>query len=402
MSRKFRKSLLKVLAIGMGLFIILSTFLPKTNINSVEYATGFNNTITQEQVKDVEEEIYNRADIDIRKQLLQDRIESANLLVHNVSSDVEYILSTTYCDYTASHNSSPEDNWNDWLVDSKIEVALNCEVITSIPANKVSLSVDKHGVVNVSYSKADIKVKSININKYNVITDKKILGHKYTNEEVLALIEIAQGNIRDRINNDQSHINNASKTLENYFIQIGKEFQVYAINFNGEYTQQIKGFEYVDNGNVRFGHPNTSMKHEVKYIVVHSTANDNVGALAHDKYLNTEQNSNAAHYYVDDKYVVNTLDNNMYGYHTGNDYNGESVGIEVCEFTDMDRQLKTLENTKQLITALKQEFPNAEVVFHHDLSDVSKPCPSLVFVDKSFTMNEFMELIGVEDYKIIN
>lgn len=384
--KRFSKAILKVLVVGMSLYIIFSSVIPYTK-DKVD---------TKEQehyiIRQIEREIDTRATIDIGKELLKTKLENANLMVKHINNDIEYILKTVEGDYTISHNKSPNEDWNDWLIDSSIKLNLKYKAIISIPANKITTAIDKSGAVLIDYDISDIQVKSVEIIQYTPIFDKKILGKKYTNEEVISLIEIAQDNIRNNISNSDL-IHEASINLDNHMKKLAIDFKVVSVGFNNKYIENTTKYEYIDNGNVKYGHPNRLMQDDVKYIVIHSTANPNLDAEAHRQYLETNRDAMAAHIYVDYDSAQETIDLDMVGWHSGDKLaNESSIGIELCEFDDIDKQMQTIDNAKDILEVLQVKFPNAEVVYHKDIS--GKNCPSLVYGENPlFNENELLNIL---------
>ena len=385
---KFKRVLLLTFVIGGMVFAILK-YTPQPSI-----CRDINNQSTTAQ-KQIETEIYNRADIDIKKHLLADSISKGNSMIEKVNDDIEYILLTVDGEYTIKHDSTPEQNaWTEWALDSTLQIKLKYQATYSIPVDKLKMYMD-NATVKVEYDTQDIQVKSIEIKQYNVSEMRNFLGKRYNNYETIALIEIAQTRIRDMLQGNEGMIRKAQKNLEAHLKFLGRQFGIHSIHFNNSYIEHIASYEYIDNGNVAYGHPNKNMTKEVKYIAVHSTCNSNLDALSHEKWLNNDPKSNAVHYYIDDAKIVNTLDNNMIAWGTGNDYNLCSVQLEICEFTDANRQQKAIDNAIELINTLKQEFPNAKVVMHKALSDYDKNCPNIIYgVNAFITETEFMNKLN--------
>lgn len=380
--------IIKVIVVAGSVYILFSSLIP-----NFTYTARQNIEETRIE-KQIEKEVVSRSNIDLQKQIMKDRLESAKSMITQINSDVEYILATVNGSHSVHHSKSPEDNWNDILVDSSVELKTEYQAILSIPSDKVVTSIDKSGTVILHYDTRDIEVKSVEIKSYTTIFDTKLFGKKYTNDELIGLIELAQNEIRNDISHNKDLIHSASKTLESHMKQMGEQFNIYAINFNNKYTENIKGYEYIDSGNVKYGHPNKHKTEPIKYIVIHSTSNPNVDAEAHVSYLNNVENSNAANYYIDYDSIQNTLDDEMYPYHTGNSINNESIGIELCEFDDINKQLQTIHNASDLIHMLQEKYPDAEVVMHKQVSDWGKNCPSIVYGNNpKFTEKELIDLL---------
>ena len=85
-------------------------------------------------------------------------------------------------------------------------------------------------------------------------------------------------------------------------------------------------------------------------ITVHNTANPNATAANHADWLSGTDTSSSFHICVDDVEAVCLIPLDEQAWHTGtNAGNTTSIGIEVCEFTDRDRQAAADANAQRLI-----------------------------------------------------
>ncbi|RJX24744.1 MAG: N-acetylmuramoyl-L-alanine amidase [Dethiobacter sp.] len=123
-----------------------------------------------------------------------------------------------------------------------------------------------------------------------------------------------------------------------------------------------------------------------KWITVHDTANTRAGAdaLAHARYLKGDEAAKLPvswHFTVDDKQIVQHLPLNEVGWHAGDGLNGpgnrSSIGIEICENQDGNRQ-KAEANAAWLVADLLQKFglDINQVVQHNRWS--GKNCPRVL------------------------
>lgn len=122
----------------------------------------------------------------------------------------------------------------------------------------------------------------------------------------------------------------------------------------------------------------------IKFIVIHDTANTGKGAdaMAHYRYLQHATRSGSAHYYVDDKEIVQTIDDSVVAWAVGDKWarknatrddvtNYNSVSVELCINQGIDKT-KAYQNLLWLTKYLIQNY-HAEVVRHFDAT--GKPCP---------------------------
>ncbi len=142
---------------------------------------------------------------------------------------------------------------------------------------------------------------------------------------------------------------------------------------------------------------NFSRRHEkIKYIVIHDTGNSRfgAGAIAHYKYFNSGNKNASAHYFVDDKNIVETVEVSLAAWHCGDGKgkrgitNQNSIGIEICVNSDSDfnmAKLQAIELIRFLMDSYNIEKKN--VVRHYDAS--RKTCPAAMSADSWAMWEEF-------------
>lgn len=125
---------------------------------------------------------------------------------------------------------------------------------------------------------------------------------------------------------------------------------------------------------------------EIKFIVIHYTGNYNAGAdaEAHYRYLQRATRYGSAHYYVDDRQIIQTIGDSRVAWSVGDNQgkgrylngctNNNSISIEMCVNADAD-QKKTYKNVLELTKNLMRKFkvPAERVCRHYDVS--RKDCP---------------------------
>lgn len=121
----------------------------------------------------------------------------------------------------------------------------------------------------------------------------------------------------------------------------------------------------------------------IKYLVIHDTGNSNkgAGALAHRNYVENNTRGASAHYFVDDKVIVQYVGDSKSAGSVGDGKgkygitNANSLSIEMCINSDAD-YAKTYKSTVELTKNLMKKFniPIDRVVRHYDAS--RKSCPN--------------------------
>ena len=140
---------------------------------------------------------------------------------------------------------------------------------------------------------------------------------------------------------------------------------------------------------------------EIKYIVIHDTANRSKGADsdAHFKYFNGGNRNSSADFFVDSEKILQVNDYTKYYTWQVGDGKGKhgitnqnSIGIEICVNADGDYDkafLNAVELTKYLMQEL--DIPAERVVRHYDAS--RKKCPASMSTSSWAKWKEFKNKI---------
>ena len=120
----------------------------------------------------------------------------------------------------------------------------------------------------------------------------------------------------------------------------------------------------------------------IKYLIIHDTGNTGKGAsaLAHRNYVENNKRGASAHYFVDDKVIVQYVGDSLAAGSVGDGKgrygitNSNSLSIEMCINSDGNYS-KMYKNTVELTKNLMKKFniPWERVVRHYDAS--RKNCP---------------------------
>ena len=128
-----------------------------------------------------------------------------------------------------------------------------------------------------------------------------------------------------------------------------------------------------------FCRPNTTIN--VKSITVHQTGNIDTTAKANHNYMKNINRSGSRiaswAFTVDDKDIYQALPSNNKAYHAGNATgNSTSIGIEICMFTDKEKQRKAYENALALIKILMQYYNLSTNDIKQHYNWTKKDCPT--------------------------
>ena len=154
---------------------------------------------------------------------------------------------------------------------------------------------------------------------------------------------------------------------------------------------------------------------EIKYIVIHYTANDGDTSEGNCQYFAGANRRSSAHYFVDGNEVWQSVADVDKAWHCGGDVyyhpacrNSNSIGIEICSHrASKDRYYfdrAAVERAIELTRAKMAEYgiPAANVVRHYDVTHKKCPAP---FVDDAAAWAEFKKALEADDmekYQTLN
>lgn len=150
---------------------------------------------------------------------------------------------------------------------------------------------------------------------------------------------------------------------------------------------------------------------DIKYIVIHYTANNGDTAKNNADYFAKNKNlSSSAHYFVDENCVWQSVKDTDTAWHCGaKSYkhshcrNDNSIGIELCSRKDSNGNYyfkdETIKNAADLAKSLmaKYNIPSANVIRHYDVT--GKLCPAPM-VNNASLWNNFKGMISAPVKKL--
>lgn len=139
----------------------------------------------------------------------------------------------------------------------------------------------------------------------------------------------------------------------------------------------------------------TGIKRQIKYIVIHETANlsPTANAEAHCQYLlRGGDGTTAWHYTVDEKIAYHHIPDDEIAYHAGKKGNTNGIGIEICVNDGGDFE-KAFENCAKLTAKLIDIYGLSEKDIRQHADFMDKNCPQTIRDGNRW--NEFLELVKV-------
>ena len=388
----FKRVLVEMLVIS-SVVVCSLTFINKDNNKDVTPLLTTTNRSVEEVTK--EQEKMDVA-IDIKKEMLDEKLTKANAMITKTSEDVELVLVTLDGSINTTHARKTEDDFV-FFNQANLNVKLDFTCKIGISTNNIKFEVLNDGGVGIRYNKDDIKILSTEIKNTTYSENKDVFAKRFSKAELLAIIEGNTDKIKSAIENNDKYINKANKVLESYYYDMAKTCGVYSICFNGGKTVVAnKTYNFFDCRNVKYGYDSKTMlkQEDVKYIIVHGTGNMNVDAKSHIKWLNDDSASEqcATHFYVDPSGIYQALDLNTVSWNCKG-LNSESVSVEICTYDNNTKQMQAIQNARTVVDILKRKYPNAKVVTHKQVSDWSKPCPIFVYGENPImTEDEFLNI----------
>ncbi|MDE6357705.1 MAG: N-acetylmuramoyl-L-alanine amidase [Eubacteriales bacterium] len=129
-------------------------------------------------------------------------------------------------------------------------------------------------------------------------------------------------------------------------------------------------------------------KQDIKFLVIHYTANNGDTAKGNCNYFKTGNRNASAHYFVDEKEVWQSVEDNNTAWHCGTKgkyyhkycRNENAIGIELCSEKDSKGNFyfndKTVNTAIELVKILMKKYniPVENVIRHYDVTH--KVCPA--------------------------
>ena len=152
-------------------------------------------------------------------------------------------------------------------------------------------------------------------------------------------------------------------------------------------------------------------KRNIKYLVIHYTANNGDTAYANTCYFKQYKRGASAHYFVDERSIWQCVKENDIAWHVGarryynKCRNNNSIGIELCSRKDLNGRYyfkkETIENALQLTKELMEKYniPIENVVRHYDVT--RKNCPE-PFVRNEFLWQDFKRRLQSDENVMAN
>ena len=200
-------------------------FKPKETITPQEQE--FQDEIEQNQ-QDIQAEQYK---VDIDSLLKKIKTENANKMIDAISNEIEIIVYEESGTVVDNNKTTGGYQWVRNLTKSKVTVKCDYHCIVSIPVSSIKFT-NVDGVVHVSYDKSAIQIKAVEISNIVPIYDKAFLGKKYTNDEILALVQINKDEVYKQINADEARQNQCCINLEQFILNFTTKYNVADIEIN--------------------------------------------------------------------------------------------------------------------------------------------------------------------------
>ena len=152
-------------------------------------------------------------------------------------------------------------------------------------------------------------------------------------------------------------------------------------------------------------------KQKIQFLVIHYTANNGDLAKSNCNYFKSPNRNASAHYFVDEKEVWQSVEDNDMAWHCGTSgkyyhskcRNDNAIGIELCSEKDSKGNYyftnETINNAVGLVKMLMEKYniPIENVVRHYDVTHKNCPVP---FVNNNTAWDNFKDSL-MEGYMFV-
>ncbi len=152
-------------------------------------------------------------------------------------------------------------------------------------------------------------------------------------------------------------------------------------------------------------------KQKIQFLVIHYTANNGDLAKSNCNYFKSPNRNASAHYFVDEKEVWQSVEDNDIAWHCGTSgkyyhskcRNDNAIGIELCSEKDSKGNYyftnETINNAVGLVKMLMEKYniPIENIVRHYDVTHKNCPAP---FVNNNTAWDNFKDSL-MEGYMFV-
>ena len=152
-------------------------------------------------------------------------------------------------------------------------------------------------------------------------------------------------------------------------------------------------------------------KQKIQFLVIHYTANNADLAKSNCNYFKSPNRNSSAHYFVDEKEVWQSVEDNDIAWHCGTSgkyyhskcRNDNAIGIELCSEKDSKGNYyftnETINNAVGLVKMLMEKYniPIENIVRHYDVTHKNCPAP---FINNITTWDNFKDSLK-EEYMFV-
>lgn len=368
--RKLKKIMLSLCALILGFTIVSNMFSCHGKDKRIDPKTEYTQDTDYYTAK---------AQYDENKAKLELDIKNAQKFVAAVSDEINFASYTEEGNYATTHETKNKHFLGLYKSNSEAKVYFDYKALYGIDGADVRVSNDGTNVI-IDFDIDKMKVLAIDSSEPVITTDKDWLGHEYTNQEALTIMDAAKDKLIEQINSDELIRTTAEENLVEYFKELAESFGIKNLTINDDVL--LSKYEYMSPEKIKYNVPNKSLE-EVKYIVIHSTDVQNKDAWGFYQSLSSgeTERGTSAHCFVDDNFVIQCVPFTDQAYHCGGDNqsginNDNSIGIEICEYKEEDRQLNAIKNAISYVKDVKKQYPEAKVVMHREVKATA--CPHIM------------------------
>lgn len=187
---------------------------------------------TKEEVVNNEQEL--NSELDMQKKIYSENLERSTRFRTKLQNEIKIILMQESGCMQVSHKKSyGKDKFSKWLFESNVALLVNYTASIGINSDNLKFDVKEDGLPKVEYSKQDIYVISVEIDKIISEANKGILAKEYTPSEISALTLVVKDRIREEVQNDKAINLLTCQKLESYLSLEALKMQIFEIEVIG-------------------------------------------------------------------------------------------------------------------------------------------------------------------------
>lgn len=219
--KKRMKKLLAVIGV-----LILVAFLIRLGV-----ILNYSNQKRLDVKQQAEEELIKENQVEIEKEIMEDNLKKSQIFISQLKADPEIVVLDQEGYITIKDDKTPDNNhFSEWLINSEISLKVYFKAKVAIKQEDVLIKAKNNGKVNVTFSKKDFFVSSIEIEKIVPVEKRSIFGNEYTPAETSALVLLCQDKIKLDLEKNDELKQKAEDSFKKFITDVANRVELASIN----------------------------------------------------------------------------------------------------------------------------------------------------------------------------